>query len=436
MTTQFESARQGAVTPAMIQTATFEKVPPETVRGEIAAGRAVIPFNPVHGPSKPAVVGRTFRTKVNANIGRSSERSSDTEESDKLRVALDAGADFLMDLSVGPDLGRLRRELIAQCPVPLGTVPVYEALARVGGDVARLDGELLLAVIREQAEEGVDFMTLHSGLLRAHVPLAARRLMGIVSRGGALLAEWMTIKGRENPLYERWDEILDVCAKHDVTVSLGDGLRPGCLADASDEAQFAELDVLGVLVRRCRNAGVQVMVEGPGHVPFNQIAMNIQRQIEVCDGAPFYVLGPVVTDVAPGYDHMVAAIGATAAAAYGAALLCYVTPAEHLALPEADEVHEGIMAFRIAAHAGDIARGVPAARDWDDAMSKARRAFDWEGQFSLALDGCRARARYERGRVKGAETDHCSMCGKDFCAMRTTDRIRARIAAGPTSDAG
>ena len=424
MTTQFDAARQGAVTPAMTRTARDEKVPPETVRDEIAAGRAVIPSNPAHNPSMPAVVGRTFRTKVNANIGRSAERSSPTEESDKLKVALDASADFVMDLSVGPDLGPLRRDLIKFCPVPLGTVPVYEALARVGGDVERLDAAILLEVIGEQAVDGVDFMTLHAGLLAAHVPLAARRLMGIVSRGGALLAEWMTSKGRENPLHERWDDILSICAKHDVTVSLGDGLRPGCLADASDTAQFAEPDVLGQLVQRCRQAGVQVMVEGPGHVPFHQIAMNVERQIRVCDGAPFYVLGPVVTDVAPGYDHIVAAIGATAAAAPCAALLCYVTPAEHLALPESDEVYEGIMVFRIAAHAGDVARGVPGARDWDDAMSKARRAFDWEGQFRLALDGCRARARYERGRVKGAETDHCSMCGKDFCAMRTTRRIR------------
>lgn len=424
MTTQFDAARQGAVTPAMIQVAQDEKTTPDAVRSEVAAGRAVVPFNPAHSPSKPAVVGRTFRTKVNANIGRSSERSSVTEESDKLRVALDAGADFVMDLSVGPDLSSLRRDLMKSCPVPLGTVPVYEALSRAGGEVARLDGEVILDVIREQASDGVDFMTLHAGLLAEHVPFAAKRLLGIVSRGGALLAEWMVLKKRENPLYERWDEVLAICARHDVTVSLGDGLRPGCLADASDSAQFAELDVLGRLVQRCRAAGVQVMVEGPGHVPFNQIAMNVERQIRVCDGAPFYVLGPVVTDVAPGYDHMVAAIGATAAAAHGAALLCYVTPAEHLALPESDEVREGIMAFRIAAHAGDVARGVAGARDWDDAMSKARRDFDWDGQFRMALDGCRARARYERGRAAGTESDHCSMCGKEFCAMRTTQRVR------------
>jgi phosphomethylpyrimidine synthase len=424
MITQFDAARQGAVTPAMIRAAQDEKTTPDTVRGEIAAGRAVLPFNPRHSPSKPAVVGRAFRTKVNANIGRSSERSSVSEESDKLRVALDAGADFMMDLSVGPDLSSLRRDLMGSCPVPLGTVPVYEALARAGGDVARLDGKLILDVIGEQAADGVDFMTLHAGLLAAHVPLAARRLLGIVSRGGALLAEWMVLKNQENPLYERWDEVLSVCARHDVTVSLGDGLRPGCLADASDSAQFAELDVLGRLVQSCRAAGVQVMVEGPGHVPFHQIAMNVERQIRVCDGAPFYVLGPVVTDVAPGYDHMVAAIGATAAAAHGAALLCYVTPAEHLALPESDEVREGIMAFRIAAHAGDVARGVAGARDWDDAMSRARRDFDWDGQFRMALDGCRARARYERGRAAGTEADHCSMCGKEFCAMRTTERVR------------
>jgi len=411
----------------MCGAAADEKQAAEIVRREIAEGRAVLPLNSLHTNARPVVVGRTFRTKVNANIGRSTERSSSSEEHDKLAVAIRAGTDFVMDLSVGTALCALRRDLIRECPVPLGTVPIYEALSRVEGAVERLSDELLLTVIREQAADGVDFMTLHAGLLKAHVPLATRRLLGIVSRGGALMAEWMTIRGRENPLFERWDAVLDICAEHDVTVSLGDGLRPGCLADASDAAQFAELDVLGELVRRCRARGVQVMVEGPGHVPFHQIAENIERQIRVCDGAPFYVLGPVVTDVAAGYDHIAAAIGATAAAAHGAALLCYVTPAEHLALPEADEVHEGIMAFRLAAHAGDVARGVPGAREWDDAMSRARVAFDWKAQFKIALDGKRAEARYERGRIAGADTDHCSMCGREFCAMRTTQRVRERL---------
>jgi phosphomethylpyrimidine synthase len=333
-----------------------------------------------------------------------------------------------MDLSVGPELAAIRQGLLAASPAPLGTVPVYEALSRAddGGDVPRLDADLLLRVIAEQAEQGVDFMTLHAGLLRAHIPAAMRRVMGIVSRGGAIMAEWMQRHGRENPLYERWDEVLEILVAHDVTVSLGDGLRPGCLADASDAAQFGELETLGELVRRARAHGVQTMVEGPGHVPFDQIAMNMRREQELCDGAPFYVLGPLVTDIAAGYDHIAAAIGATAATVHGASLLCYVTPSEHLGLPDGDEVREGVMAFRIAAHAGDVARGLPGARAADDAMARARAAFDWEGQFGLALDGPRARARWERTRACGGpgHDDHCSMCGKSFCAMRTTKRLR------------
>ena len=429
MATQLQLARDRIVTPAMQAVAAAEGVPSEIVRAEVAAGRAVIPANPAHTALKPAVAGRAFRTKINANLGRSTERSSIPEELEKVRVALCAGADFLMDLSVGPDLAALRRAILAACPAPLGTVPIYEAFCRAGSDVARLTGDILLDVIREQAEQGVDFMTLHTGLLKAHVPLATRRKMGIVSRGGSILAEWMVQHDRENPLYERWDEILRLCARHDVTVSLGDGLRPGCLADASDEAQFAELDALGALVRRCRDAGVQVMVEGPGHVPFDQIQMNVEREQRVCDQAPFYVLGPVVTDVAPGYDHITSCIGATAAAYYGAALLCYVTPAEHLGLPTADEVRRGIVAYRIAAHAADVARRLPRAREWDDAMADARMNFDWDRQFSLAIDGPAARARYEAGRDPSAgEADHCSMCGREFCAVRTSRRLKEKAA--------
>jgi phosphomethylpyrimidine synthase len=412
----------------MEKLAAEERVTADLVRREVALGRAVIPWNVHRTPARPALVGRAFRVKVNANIGRSTLTSSPDEEMKKLRAAVDAGADFVMDLSVGPGLTALRQTIREACPVPLGTVPIYEALSRVDGSVDRLSGDLLLDVIREQAEEGVDFMTLHAGLLKAHVPMAARRLLGIVSRGGAILAEWMTMNERENPLYAQWDDVLDICARHDVTVSLGDGLRPGCLADASDEAQFAELDVLGDLVGRCRRHGVQVMVEGPGHVPFHQIAMNMEREARICDGAPFYVLGPVVTDVAPGYDHIVAAIGATAAAFHGAALLCYVTPAEHLGLPTPEEVRQGIMVFRIAAHAADVAKGLPHAREWDDTMSRARMAFDWDTQFKLALDGCLARKRYEQGRPSGDKgSDHCSMCGQEFCAMRTTQRVRDRL---------
>ncbi len=422
--TQLEQAARGIVTGEMTEAAAREHVAPEVVRERVASGRAVLPANPAHERLQPCVVGRAFSTKVNANIGRSSERSSTCEELEKLGAALAAGADFLMDLSVGSGLGELRRTLLAACPVPFGTVPVYEALSRVDGRSTALTADLLLDVIREQAEQGVDFMTLHAGLRREHVPLALKRVLGIVSRGGAVLAEWMQTHGRENPLLERWDEVLEICRAHDVTVSLGDGLRPGCLADASDAAQFAELDTLGMLVRRTREAGVQVMVEGPGHVPFNQVAMNMQREEEVCDGAPFYVLGPVVTDIAPGYDHITAAIGATAAAFHGAALLCYVTPAEHLGLPTACDVREGIVAFRIAAHAADVARGLPGAAERDLAMSRARRDMDWNRQFELALDGEAAQARYQAARpTAAAGEDYCSMCGRDFCAIRTSRRL-------------
>jgi phosphomethylpyrimidine synthase len=290
-----------------------------------------------------------------------------------------------------------------------------------------MDADFLLEVIRAQAEQGVDFMTLHAGLLRRHIASAMKRKMGIVSRGGAIMAEWMMENDCENPLYTNWDAVLDILVEHDVTVSLGDGLRPGCLADASDAAQFGELDVLGELVERCRAKGVQVMVEGPGHVPFDQIKMNMERQQEVCRKAPFYVLGPVVTDIAPGYDHITSAIGATAAATYGASLLCYVTPAEHLGLPDEEEVHQGCIAYRIAAHAGDVARGLPGARALDDAMSDARAQFDWDKQFACALDPVRARERWLKTRSfmdEKHDDDHCSMCGKQFCAVRTSRRIR------------
>ena len=427
--TQLQSALAGRVTPAMEQVAHDENLPAETVREAVASGRAVIPLNPAHRGATPVGVGRMFRTKVNANLGRSPTQSACGGERVKLRVALDAGADFVMDHSVGPDLRNIRQGMLEASALPLGTVPVYETIARLEGseEIPVLDVDLLLKVIREQAEQGVDFMTLHAGLLRAHIPHALKRIMGIVSRGGAIMAEWMQQHRAENPLYTRWDEVLEILVEHDVTVSLGDGLRPGCLADASDAAQFGELDVLGDLVRRTRARGVQVMVEGPGHVPFDQIQENMERQQRICDGAPFYVLGPVVTDIGAGYDHLVAAIGATAATVHGASLLCYVTPSEHLGLPDSDEVHQGVMAFRIAAHAGDVARGLPGARDRDDAMSRARVAFDWNRQFELALDGPRARARWERTRSETGAThddDHCSMCGKAFCAVRTSKRIR------------
>ena len=424
MTTQLIAARKGIITGVMETVARFEGVPATLVRDEIASGRAVLPANPAHPMAKPAIAGRAFRTKVNANLGRSTERSESGEELCKLDIALKAGADFVMDLSVGDDLAAIRAGMLKASPVPLGTVPMYEAISRMNGKAMDLTAEVLIQVIKEQAEQGVDFMTLHAGLLRHHIPLALKRKLGIVSRGGSLLAEWMLVHKKENPLFTHWDEIIEICRKHDVTVSLGDGLRPGCLADASDDAQFAELDTLAELVNWCRRDGVQVMVEGPGHVPFNQIQANMERQQKICDGAPFYVLGPVVTDIAPGYDHITSAIGATSAAYYGACLLCYVTPAEHLGLPTGDEVHQGVIAYRIAAHAADVARGLPGARVVDDAMADARFAFDWKRQFELSLDPEHARKRYEQTRVcKESEADHCSMCGPDFCAMRTSKRI-------------
>lgn len=425
--TQLEAARKGMITPAMETVARDEGVSPESVRAAVADGTAVIPLNVHHANCHPVGVGRLFTTKINANLGRSVTHSGKGDELEKLAIALRAGADFVMDLSVGPDVCAIRQGMLAASCKPLGTVPVYETISRLSGDIPRMDPGLLLDVIREQAEQGVDFMTLHAGLLLRDIPLAMRRKMGIVSRGGSIMAEWMMENKSENPLYENWDRVLDILAAHDVTVSLGDGLRSGCLADASDAAQFAELAVLGELVDRCRARGVQVMVEGPGHIPFNQIQMNMEREREVCKGAPFYVLGPVVTDIAPGYDHIVSAIGATAAATYGASLLCYVTPAEHLGLPDGREVHEGCIAYKIAAHAGDVARGLPHARERDDRMADARRNFCWDEQFAAALDPERARSRWLETRALTDEAhgdDHCSMCGKEFCAVRTSRRIR------------
>ena len=426
--TQLEAARRGEITAAMKTVAADENVPEETVRAAVASGEAVIPLNIHHKNARAIGVGRMFTTKINANLGRSVTHSGKGDELEKLKVALDAGADFVMDLSVGSDdLKAIRQGMLDASPRPLGTVPVYETVSRLDGDIPKMDPSFLIDVIRAQAEQGVDFMTLHAGLLLRQIPDAMKRKMGIVSRGGAIMAEWMLENGVENPLYTHWDEVMDILAEHDVTVSLGDGLRPGCLADASDAAQFGELDVLGELVRRCRERGVQVMVEGPGHVPFGQVQMNMERQQEVCDKAPFYVLGPVTTDIAPGYDHIVSAIGATAAATYGASLLCYVTPAEHLGLPDAEEVHQGCIAYKIAAHAGDVARGLPGARDRDDAMADARAAFDWDRQFALCLDPERAKSRWLKTRAFADEAhddDHCSMCGKQFCAVRTSRRIR------------
>ena len=425
--TQLEAARAGVTTEAMNVVAADEGLSPEEVRMAVASGEAVIPLNPAHTGCRAVGVGRMFTTKINANLGRSVTHSGKGDELEKLDIALKAGADFVMDLSVGEDLASIRQGMLDASPRPLGTVPVYETISRLAGDIPEMDPSFLLDVIRAQAEQGVDFMTLHAGLLLRDIPHAMKRRMGIVSRGGSIMAEWMMSHNTENPLYTHWDEVMEILAKHDVTVSLGDGMRPGCLADASDYAQFAELDTLGELVERCRRRGVQVMVEGPGHVPFNQVKENMEREQEVCRKAPFYVLGPVVTDIAPGYDHIVSAIGATAAATYGASLLCYVTPAEHLGLPDGDEVHRGCIAYKIAAHAADVARGLKGARGRDDEMADARASFDWERQFSLSLDPKRAKERWLRTRAftdEAHDDDHCSMCGKQFCAVRTSRRIR------------
>ncbi|MFW6133837.1 MAG: phosphomethylpyrimidine synthase ThiC [Planctomycetota bacterium] len=425
--TQYERAVAGVVTPEMRRVAEREGIDAERVRREVAAGRLVIPANRRHlcgagggAPLDAAGIGRAVSTKINANIGASPVSSCGREEQIKLDWAVRYGADAVMDLSTGGDLDAIRTMLIAHATVPIGTVPVYSMI--VDRPVEELTCDDILATIEKQAAQGVDFFTIHAGVLRRHLPLASRRKLGIVSRGGALLGKWMTHHGRENPLYEMFDEISAICHEHDVTYSLGDGLRPGCLADASDEAQFAELDTLGELVARARDAGVQVMVEGPGHVPFDQIEMNITRQQEICDGAPFYVLGPIVTDCFPGYDHITSAIGATAAAYHGASFLCYVTPTEHLSLPRPEDVRAGCVAYKIAAHAADVARGLPGARDRDDAISEARAEFDWARQFALAFDG--DRAREIRGDDLAADSDYCAMCGREWCAVRISRELK------------
>lgn len=429
MSTQLMRARSGEITPEMAAVAADERQPPEAIRAGVAAGTIVIPANPRHVGLSPVGIGRSLRTKVNTNIGNSQLAGSVSDELEKLTAALELGTDAVMDLSTGPGMAEIRARLLAACPQPLGTVPIYDAVERVA-EAADLTPDGLLAVIESQAREGVDFMTVHAGLLRAHIPLARRRRIGVVSRGGGLLMHWMRRHGRENPLYERFDDVLDICRMHDVTLSLGDGLRPGCLADASDDAQFAELATLGELVRRCRAAGVQAMVEGPGHVPLNQIEENMRREREACDDAPFYVLGPLVADCAPGHDHITAAIGGAWAAFHGAAMLCYVTPAEHLGLPDVADVRAGLAAFRIAAHAADVALGRPGARERDDAISDARARFDWETQYRLALDSRTARASHQRYGAGGSGNgyDYCTMCGPKFCPMRLQ-----RIADDPSS---
>lgn len=424
MATQMELARAGRITAAMERVAEAERLSPETIREGVARGRVVVCANPAHTGLTPCGVGEGLRVKVNANIGTSTAFPDLAPELEKLDAAVRYGADAVMDLSTGGDTTAARRDIISRSPVMVGTVPIYEAAVRAArerGAAVDMTAEDILETIEQQAKDGADFMTIHCGLVREAVNRLRRegREMDVVSRGGAFLTGWMLHNEKENPVYERFDDILDICVKYDVTVSLGDGLRPGCLADATDRAQLTELIVLGELVDRAWARGVQVMVEGPGHMPFDQIAANMKLEKELCHGAPFYVLGPLVTDIAPGYDHITAAIGGTMAAVSGADFLCYVTPAEHLGLPTVADVRDGVIAARIAAHAADVVKGVPGAREWDDHMARARKRLDWNEQFALAVDPDRAKER--RAARNTADEDACSMCG-DFCAMEIAKR--------------
>jgi phosphomethylpyrimidine synthase len=433
--TQLTLAREGLVSEEMAYVAGRERLPPELVRAEVARGRMIIPASVAHPELEPMGVGLAATCKINANIGNSAVTSDIEGELRKLRGCLKYGADTVMDLSTGGDIPRIREAILRASTLPVGTVPIYECLAHVK-DVADLTPALMLEIIEAQAAQGVDYMTIHAGVLREFLPLAAHRVTGIVSRGGAILAQWMLANKAENLLFTHFDAICDIFRRYDVTFSLGDGLRPGCLADASDAAQFAELSVLGDLTRRAWEKGCQVMVEGPGHVPLDQVPMNVQKQQEICDQAPFYVLGPLVTDIAPGYDHITSAIGATVAAQHGAALLCYVTPAEHLGLPDEDDVRQGIIAYKIAAHAADVARGRPGARDRDDALSRARYAFDWKRQFELSLDPDAAREKHDETLPHEAfkSAEFCSMCGPKFCSMKIHGHLQE--AAGEAASSG
>jgi len=424
--TQMHYARRGEVTPEMRYVALREGCEVELVRGEIAAGRAIIPANVNHPEAEPMIIGRAFLVKVNANIGNSAVTSSIAEEVSKLEWATRWGADTVMDLSTGDDIHTTREWILRNAPVLIGTVPIYQALEKVGGDANALTWEIFRDTVIEQCEQGVDYMTIHAGVLLRYVPLTADRVTGIVSRGGSILAGWCLAHHRENFLYEHFDELCEIFARYDVSFSLGDGLRPGCLADANDAAQFAELDTLAELTRRAWEHDVQVMVEGPGHVPLHLVRENVERQQELCDGAPFYTLGPLVTDIAPAYDHITSAIGATEIARYGTAMLCYVTPKEHLGLPDRDDVKTGVITYKIAAHAADVAKGHPGATERDDALSKARFEFRWRDQFGLSLDPQLAEEYHDQTLpAEPAKTAHfCSMCGPKFCSMRISQDIR------------
>ncbi|MBV8570024.1 MAG: phosphomethylpyrimidine synthase ThiC [Acidobacteriaceae bacterium] len=439
--TQIFYARRGEITGEMQYIAQREKLSPELIREEVARGRMIIPANIHHRNLEPMCIGVASKCKINANIGNSSTTSNIQQELEKLEYAVKFGADTVMDLSTGGDIPRIRQAIIDASPVPIGTVPIYEALSRVRR-VEDLSLNVMLEVIEEQAEQGVDYMTIHAGVLVQYVPLTSKRITGIVSRGGAILAEWMVKKHKQNFLYEHFDEICNIFQKHDVSFSLGDGLRPGCLADASDAAQFAELKTLGELTKKAWDYDVQVMIEGPGHIPLDQIAMQVEKEREMCFEAPFYTLGPLVTDIAPGYDHITSAIGAAMIGWHGASMLCYVTPKEHLGLPNREDVKQGIIAYKIAAHAADVARQRPGARDRDDELSRARFSFDWKRQFELSLDPETAQAFHDETLPEEGfkEAAFCSMCGPKFCSMnhssKTQEFTEAEAAAVLAAAAG
>jgi phosphomethylpyrimidine synthase len=436
--TQLGWAKAGVITPEMEFIAARERVDPEFVRSEVARGRAVIPANRNHPESEPMIIGKNFLVKVNANMGNSAVWSSVEEEVDKMVWATRWGADTVMDLSTGKRIHETREWILRNSPVPVGTVPIYQALEKVGGDPTKLSWEVYRDTVIEQCEQGVDYMTVHAGVLLRYIPLTVRRVTGIVSRGGSIMAAWCLAHHRESFLYENFAELCEILRRYDVTFSLGDGLRPGSIADANDEAQLAELKTLGELTQIARRHDVQVMIEGPGHVPMHKIVENVRLEEQWCDEAPFYTLGPLATDIAPAYDHITSAIGAAMIAQAGTAMLCYVTPKEHLGLPDREDVKQGVIAYKIAAHAADLAKGHPSARAWDDALSRARFEFRWEDQFNLGLDPETAREYHDETLPKEAhKTAHfCSMCGPKFCSMKISQDIRDAAQAQNDVDAG
>jgi phosphomethylpyrimidine synthase len=428
MTTQLAAAKADKVTEQMRTVAKTENIAPQTICKEVAEGKMVIPANIIHIKKnlKPIGIGRAVTIKVNANIGTSSASSSIKDELEKLAAALDARTDTVMDLSTGPNPDEVRNRLIENCAVPFGTVPVYEMI--ISRKIEDITPKVILETLQKQARQGVDFFTIHAGVLKEYLPLAAKRVCGIVSRGGALIAKWMLLKNKQNPFYELFDDICDIMAQYDVCFSLGDGLRPGCIADATDEAQIAELKTLGELVLRAREKNCQVMVEGPGHIPFDQIKKNMELQQQYCYGAPFYVLGPLVTDIAPGYDHITSAIGGTAAGYWGASFLCYVTPKEHLGLPDTEDVRQGVIAAKIAAHAADVARGLPGSAEKDKKLSIARAALDWKKHIAGAIDPKTAEKFHTQACIKSTghtspDEDYCTMCGRDWCSLRINKEL-------------